>query len=148
MNIGKFFTTIKHWGGIVIADVLNGLHKATTVVDTEAPTIEKLLTEGASVTTLIPGPIGVETTAALNLGVELVGALNKTLDFTNADFQQIVAQAKSALPPNSGLSIVVIAESIETEAKAWFSALETEIAASKAAATAITGTNGAPAAAA
>jgi hypothetical protein len=144
MSVKTFFTTIKHWGGIVIADVLNGLNKATMAVDAEAPKIETLLEDGASVTTIIPGPIGVETTAALNLGVELVGALNKTLDFTDEAFQTMVAQAKTSLNP--GYSLVVIATELEAEAKAWFAALEVEIAASKAAATAITGNHGAPAA--
>jgi hypothetical protein len=143
--MGNLFAKIKHWGGIVIADVLGGLDKATKVVDADAPTIEKLLTEGASVATLVPG-IGPELASALNLGVELTGALNKTLDFTDADFQQIVATAQSALPGGSGQTVVLVADAIVADAKAWFAALEAQITASKAAATAITGTNGAPAA--
>ena len=141
----NFFTKIKHWGGIVLAFVMGGLDKATKVVDADAPTIEKLLNEGATVATLIPG-IGPELAAALNVGVELTGALNKTLDFTDEAFQAMVAAAQSALPAGSGVSVVLVAESVVADAKAWFAQLETEITAAKTAATAITGTNGAPAA--
>jgi hypothetical protein len=141
----KFFTTIKHWGGIVLAFVLGNLNKAAVFVDTEAPTIEKLLTDGASMAPFL-GPVGPEVAAFANLGAELVGALNKTLDFTNAEFQAIVKTAESALPAGAGVKVVLVAEAVVAEAKAWFAELEAEITAAKAAATAITGTAGAPAA--
>ena len=140
-----FFSKIKHWGGIVLAYVMGGLDKATKTIDADAPTIEKLLTEGASVTALIPD-VGLELAAALNLGVELTGALNKTLDFTDAAFQAMVTAAQSTIPAGSGVSVVLVAESVVADAKAWFAQLEAEIASAKAKATAITGTAGAPAA--
>jgi hypothetical protein len=46
----------------------------------------------------------------LNLGVELTGALNKTLDFTDSEFQAMVAAAQSALPGGSGVSVVLVSE--------------------------------------
>jgi hypothetical protein len=141
----KFFTTIKHWGGIVLAYVMGGLDKATKVVDADAPAIEKLLNEGASVATFVPG-IGTQLATALNLGVELTGALNKTLDFTDSEFQAMVAAAQSALPSRAGVSVVLVSEAVVADAKAWFAQLEAEITAAKTAATAITGTAGAPAA--
>jgi hypothetical protein len=141
----KFFATIKHWGGIVLASVLGELDKATKDVDAVAPTIEKMLNEGATVADLIPG-VGPEAASFLNLGTELTGALNKTLDFTDVEFQAMVKTAQEALPAGSGVSVVLVAESVVAEAKQWFAQFEAEITAAKTAATAITGTAGAPAA--
>lgn len=139
------FSKIKHWSGIVIHALLSGLQSATTEMDKITPEIEKAMQEGATVASFIPG-IGPEVAAGLNLGAELTGALDKTLDFTDADFQALVAQAEAALPANSGYGVVLVPAQIKADAVAWFAQIEAELATVKTAAQTVTGNAGAPAA--
>lgn len=138
---------IVHWGGIVFAAVIQGFHKTEQKLDTDMPAIDAMLQEGASIAQFLPGPIGPMVATSLNFGVELLGAADKMLHYTDDEYQAIKAQVQAAVPSGSGYGVVIIPQQLEASVQDFLTKIKTEADAVKAAALAITGKDGAPAAA-
>ena len=123
--MGNVFSSITHFFGKVALGLVAILHKTDQAVDASEPEIAKLLTEGASAATLIPG-IGPGVASLLNAGVQLLGDVKATIDGTDAVCALAVKQAAALAP--SGYSFVLIKQDVQDDVKALFAMYEKEFA--------------------
>lgn len=110
--MNKVFSSIGHFFGKVGLAIVSIVHKTATAADASIPEIEAVLTEGASIATLIPG-IGPEVASLLNAGIQLLGDVKASIDGTDS----VLATAKQqmlALAPQ-GYSVVLIKADVETD---------------------------------
>jgi hypothetical protein len=99
------FPAIGHFFGKIALAVVAFVSKADQEVDTVEPEVAKVLAEGASVATLIPG-VGPEVASILNAGIQLLGDAKEAVDGTNEILATAVSQAAALAP--SGYSFVLI----------------------------------------
>ena len=130
--MANVFSTIGNWIGKTVLAAMGILNKADKAVDADAPEIDALLTEGASVATLIPG-IGPGVAEVLNCGVTVLGAVKATLD-NDVALEATVTEQIEALAP-SGYSFVLIKADVLADVQALISNYEAEFAQAKAAVT-------------
>jgi hypothetical protein len=123
------FSSIKHFFGKVALGLVAIVHKTAQAADASEPVIASLLTEGASVASLIPG-IGPEVASLLNAGVQLLGDAKAAIDQTDAVCALAVTQAAALAP--SGYSFILIKQDVLDDVKTLLSGYEAEITAAKA----------------
>lgn len=134
--MANVFEKVKSFFSKAALVVLHALGTADGVVDKDAPEVEELLTEGASIADLIPG-VGTGVASLLNAGVALVGAFQKGLDGTVAIVPEVEAQLAAAAP--EGYSFVLIETDLKTDVEQLLAQYESEFEAAKSAVTTITG---------
>ena len=123
------FSSIGHFFGKVALGLVAIVHKTTQAVDASQPVIAQLLTEGASVATVVPG-IGPEVASLLNAGVQLLGDAKAAIDGTDAVCALAVTQATALAP--SGYSFILIKQDVLADVKTLLSGYEAQIAAATA----------------